>query len=385
MSRLPSTTVTSLSRLSAKILFLLLLLPLATPLPAGEVKGLYEAEVPVEGQSADQRRTAIREAFSQVLVRVTGSREILHDESLRKIQRQASSYVQQYRYRTVEQKAPLEPERLLRVRFDASAVNRMLRNKGLPVWGSVRPSIVIWLSQERRGERVMLQPEMSPKVVMAVETQARQRGLTIMLPLMDMEDLRQLPVSALWGGFAEDIQRASSRYGADVILTGRLVSMAAGRWTVEWSLYQDGAVEHWSGAKGVVSAIVAQGIEQLSDRLARQYTQSATDNSLSQLQITVMGVDDLAGYAKVRQYLESLMMVEQVALRAMNINSGEFLLHVRGGAEALEQGVKLGSVLERVASEPVARADEVEEDKDTVEGPFLPESVESFGITFRLK
>ncbi|MCF6281322.1 MAG: DUF2066 domain-containing protein [Candidatus Polarisedimenticolaceae bacterium] len=401
---------TPFSRLALSLMLFCLLLLMVTPLWAVEIKGLYEVEVAVEGQSAGQRRTAIREAFRQVLVKVTGNRALLNERSLRKSLRNASRYVQQYRYRIVERAAvevveapvvetleedlieteqvtevdlPIEPERLLWVRFDATAVNRLLREKRLPIWGSARPSVLVWLSQEQRGERTMLLPEMLPEMVKAVEAQAKQRGLVVMLPLMDMEDHQQLPVSTLWGGFAETIQRASSRYGVEVTLTGQLLATESGQWQVEWRLYQDASVEAWIGAEGELSEIVAQGVDQMSSRLAERYTQAAEDDSLSQLQVIVTGIDDLAGYAKVTQYFSSLVMVEQIVLQTMDINSGEFLLNVRGGVETLIQGVKLGTVLQHLVDTPEDKT--VAEIDASFEGPFLPEFMTRVSPTFRLR
>ncbi len=388
--------------LSLALIFFLPLL-LVTPLLAVEMKGLYEVEVAVEGQRADQRRTAIREAFYQVLVKVTGRRQLNGN-----IQRNASRYVQQYRYRTIEaaavevvdksivddqllegepevEEVAMEPEHLLWVRFDSIAVNRLLREKNVPIWGVARPSVVIWLSQEQQGQRTMLQPEMLPEMVLAVEEQAQQRGLSVMLPLMDMEDYQRLPVSALWSGLAETIQHASSRYGVEVVLTGQLVATEE-RWQVEWHLYQDALVEVWVGAGSTLSKVVAQGVEQMSDRLAERYTQATTDDSLSQLQVVVTDIDDLAGYARVRRYFDSLVMVEQAVLLTVESNRAEFLLNVQGGGAALTQGVKLGSVLVPVANEPIDEIVEVTEVvDDTLEGPFLPEPIVRERATFRLR
>lgn len=407
MSRVPYTAQAGYFDL---LLISLVLMLLVTPLWAVEMKGLYEVEVPVEGQSAEQRRAAIREAFSQILVKVTGSREL--DKP---ILRYASRYVQQYRYRTLERKivevptmeaqvehdglitnssledsaelridpeVQTEPERLLWVRFDAAAVNRMLREKGLVIWGSARPSILLWLSQEQQGERVMLQPEMFPEMVAVIEEQARQRGLAVMLPLMDMEDYQQLPVSALWGGFAEIIQHASSRYGVEVILTGQLVAVEA-QWQVEWRLYQDEWVERWMGPNGTLNEMVAQGIEQMSDRLAERYTQSTADDRVSQLYVDIRGVDDLADYAKIEAYFESLVMVEQAVLLTIEHNRAEFLLNFQGGEEALIQGIKLGRVLEKLEDEAIPEVVDVVDEE--LEGPFLPAPPVRESATFRLR
>jgi hypothetical protein len=399
----------SLFSFIAKLLIGFCFLLQVTSLWAVEVKGLYEIEVPVEGQGRAARRAAIGEAFSQVLIKVTGRRQLN-----KRIQRNASRYVQQYRYRTieavnvdvsdeliadevvedkateeamVEADAVVEPSRRLWVSFDSTAVNRMLREKGVPIWGSARPSGIIWLSQEQHGKRTMLQPEMMPEVVLAVEMQAQQRGLPIMLPLMDMEDHQRLPVSALWAGFTETIQFASDRYGVEVVLTGRLVP-EVDQWHVEWRLYQGESVEAWSGGSGSLSDLVAQGAESMSDRLAERYTQTTTDESLSQWRVVVNEIDDLAGYAKVNRYFESLVMVENVVLLVMEGSSAEFLLDIQGGEAALLQGVELGQVLEHLAVEPISEewGDEVTEWVDeTFEGPFLPEPIAPKRVMLRLR
>ncbi|HHH39763.1 MAG TPA: DUF2066 domain-containing protein, partial [Sedimenticola sp.] len=82
--------------------FLLALLVFLLPYPevarAVQVAGLYQAEVPVAGQSAEQRNQAIRAAFAQVLVKVSGRPGIAARKELAAALGNAARYVQQYSY-----------------------------------------------------------------------------------------------------------------------------------------------------------------------------------------------------------------------------------------------------------------------------------------------
>ena len=69
---------------------------------AEQVAKLYEGEVPVIGQNSEARATGIQQAFAQVLVKVSGDRGLLSNPQVDGLLRRASSYVQQYRYLSLE-------------------------------------------------------------------------------------------------------------------------------------------------------------------------------------------------------------------------------------------------------------------------------------------
>ncbi len=107
----------------------------------------------MEGQSAEQRTDGIRRAFTQMLVKVTGNRNIARRPELQGDIEQAPRYVQQFRYRLGAGQSPVAEEaaRLLTVQFDALAVQRLLRERRLTVWGENRPSGLVWIGIESGG------------------------------------------------------------------------------------------------------------------------------------------------------------------------------------------------------------------------------------------
>ena len=146
--------MTGLRQIIAGLCFCTQLFCMAGDALAETVSDLYVAEVPVAGQTDAARSAAVREAFAKVLVKVSGDRDLPLRGKLRDLLSRVNSYVQQYGYRMPEtaQGTSAEaaagnaaPDRLLRVRFEEQAVNRELRQSGVPVWrmaGSMFPKMM---------------------------------------------------------------------------------------------------------------------------------------------------------------------------------------------------------------------------------------------------
>jgi hypothetical protein len=351
---------------------------------AENVPDLYVTEVPVAGQGAKARSAAIKKAFAKVLVKVSGDRDLSRQGGMQKVLGRADSYVRQYSYRMLKPREnaadanaakQASPDRLLRVSFDEQVVNRQLRQQGIPVWGSARPSTLIWLGIEKRGNRTLYQPENEQGLRNRLQRTARDRGLPIIFPLMDLEDSSNLQVSDLWGGFEERIRHASDRYLPDVILAGRLHRRGNNDWTADWSLYQPGEVSNWQTQASSKQAVAVEGLQRAVDRLAARFAPRYAEQGTTSLRIRVSGLNNLADFAMVKSYLQSLGLIEQLDLLAAHPESISFIARVQGGRDALERGIMLGGVLE-----PVVSADEV-----VSADAMSPAAMDAESLDFRLR
>ncbi|MEN8167487.1 MAG: DUF2066 domain-containing protein [Pseudomonadota bacterium] len=349
---------------------------------AERVTDLYAAEVPVAGHGAEARAAAIRKAFARSLAKVTGVRSLSGQVSSAKVLRSAPRYVQQYRYRTLEipqtdlteSDKPL-PDLLLWVRFDERAVNRLLRDGGLSVWGGARPSTLIWIGLEQGGRRSLYQPELEPQLRGALEDVARERGLPILMPLMDLEDRSRLQVSDVWGAFEENIRAASDRYLPDVILVGRLRRRGGNDWVADWTLYQPDIANNWQTRGEHQTAVVSEGLHRAVDALAARFAPRHVAKGTAKLRVRVSGLNHMADYVLVRDYLQSLVMIEQLDLLMADAEKISFIAKVQGGRDALERGILLGGVLEPVVtSDAVVSADATP-----------PEQLDAESLDYRLR
>ncbi len=317
---------------------------------AAEVQGLYTAEVPVVGQQVEQRNAAIQDALRKVLVKVTGNRKVAKREALQPMIRKAAEFVQKYRYRLAPETGSSPgnaPRHLLEVQFEAQAVKRLLEQEGLPAWGANRPLILVWLGIEKEGKRVHLTPGLDRVVEGAALGVGRDRGLPMILPLMDLEDRGQLQVSDLWGGFTTTIRGASRRYQPDLIVFGRLSHVSDQLWRAHWTLLKDNGSSNWQSEGTSSAGATDAGLQEVADRLAAQSAPIRNITDVVELRMRVGGIRFLGDYERVQGYLQGLNSVEQADLLFAEPQAVIFELEVRGGRSVLEREISLGGMLQR--------------------------------------
>lgn len=330
-------------------------------LAASEVIGLYDAEAPVTGVEAAERKAAIREAFAKVLIKVTGNTGVASRSSLAADLDNAARYVQQYRYESLpEGKQGDQVERLLKVSFDRAEIDRLLQSRGLPNWSANRPSVLIWVGEESRGKRRLLIPDLDTDLRQATDRVAAERGLPLLLPLMDLEDQGQLQVADIWGNFETNIRAASRRYAPDLILVGRLQTVSANLSRGEWQLYSSGTQsDSWNNQRSSRDDAIADALRQTADILASRFAPLRDERSLSTVRLRVAGITTLAGYGAVLDLLGTQNSLERVVVASVEQNAVVFDLHGQGGAAAVIRGLDIGGLLEpdpTAAGQPVGSA-----------------------------
>jgi hypothetical protein len=358
----------------------LLLLVFPAMVTAAEVRDLYAAEVTIAsmGSTAD-RETAVREALAVVLVKVTGDRDVATRPGVAGMLAQASSYMEQFEYRKValpvpesgaekmlddalleapsvndfasEQMLTAEPtepaEALhLRVVFDEMAVNRMLQQLALPIWGKTRPVVLVWLAVQEGMQRYLLDAELNSDLRDQVLEHAGLRGMPLVFPLMDLEDRANINISDVWGNFSDTIMSASGRYHTDVILVGRVHQAGDAIWRGRWALYQQDGTLNWETEGGTLDQVLAGGVDGGADYLARQYAQVLTTVASQEVVVNVAGVENLAQYARTLDYLESLNQIASLQVAEVSANDLYLRIAIRGTVEGLGKTIELGDVLE---------------------------------------
>jgi len=310
---------------------------------------LFAAEVAVSGQSPDERTTALRSALSEVLVRVAGRNSVLDSKPARAMLADPDALVQQYRYYT-RQDSQL-PQLLLWVRFDADSIRRRLQQQGQSFWGGERPDTLVWLAVEDRGRRYVVAADDDGEVRRQIESAARQRGLPVLFPLMDLEDQAGARFTDIWGGFFDNVVRASERYSPQAVLIGRLHRTASGGWSSRWQLQAGGGSPRaWSGSSQELAQLAQQGIADTADILASRFAVAGGSGATSgSVNIEIAGVDSLADYARVTAYLASLSSVLDLQVSQLDGPNLHCLLRLNGTLSDLNQTVAIGTVLEPLA------------------------------------
>lgn len=311
---------------------------------------LFETEVVVASQLPAQRSAAFREALSEVLVRVAGGSSVLDSEPARSMLEEPAALVQQYRYYTRPESEP--PVLLMWVRFDADGIRRGLQQQGMSYWGgSERPDTLVWLAVEDRGRRYVVAADDDSDVRRQIELAARQRGVPIVFPLMDLEDQSRARFSDIWGGFFDNVLQASQRYNPQAVLIGRLNRSASGGWSSRWHLQVGGKPSAWSGSSQALAELAQQGIDDSADILAAQFAAAGSSLGAGSVRIAIAGVDTLADYARTDAYLAALSSVSDLQLFEVDGSTLRYALRLNGSLQDLTRTVAIGTVLEPVRGE----------------------------------
>ena len=349
-------------RLPRQVLLLLacsLLLLLSQPSPASQVSDLYQVTVPVSGQGSNDRSRATSRAMSEVLVKVTGQRQTLSDPAIKSALQKATSYLQGYSYRRDEVDG--QRQLMLVTRFDDKAITRLLRDNGLGIWGGNRSTTLMWLAVDEAGRRQIQSSGRSTRLSENIDQVFNQRALPLIFPVMDFEDNLAISAVDVWGLFSSKLTEASTRYGSESILGGRLSVSETdkgerynGRLVLLFRNQRfDASIEDLS-AKGVALAMA----DLVGNTLSRHYAVTAGNGDNPILRID--GTGTTRAYAGAIAYVEGLTAVRKVMVKRVSGDQLELELTIDGTVEQLSDSIALGRRLQKVESDgqPVAGSGE---------------------------
>lgn len=383
---------------------LLLLLLLASPVPAVAADDLYVGETPVADQSVEVRAEALETALGQVLVRVSGDPDILERGAAAGLLSHASDWVVSYGYEKVEEKREdrpgeagpegeidgggaaagdaavvedampprqspgrpagvegigvdgseaveamiensAEPEKtlLLRARFDATAVERALRREGLPVWGRERPRTLVFLVIE--GEADIVSARAADELAAAMRETADRRGAPLVFPERGGAERRAVRAADIRYGDLQNARAAARAYDASHVLVGRLARVGGG-WRGEWTLSHRGdMVAEWSGGGAEADDVLADGARRLADTYAHRFAVYGGAEADTVVAVAVDGVTAIEDYARVGRYLRELTAVKTATPVLVDREAVVFRVQLSGDVQVLMHGIELADWL----------------------------------------
>lgn len=295
---------------------------------AAVVADLYAAQVPVADATPEAREQAYSAALAKVLTRVTGLRNAGSLPQSVALMEQAGAFVQQYTYRA---------DNTLWVAFDGQALENTLAGAKLPLWNRDRPAILVWLAVDRGGgRRSLIGADDSGEIKQQVLDLARERGLPLIWPLLDSQDLAAASASDIWGGFGDKVAAASQRYQPDAVLVGRLRGASGQRLFGTWDLQTGSDTQRWRGG-------LNDGVHSVADFLVSRLAASASNASV--VSIVVSDITDVAAYGATLNYLERLSLVDSLRVVEVRDDTVVFELALLADAGRLRRAIDVGRVL----------------------------------------
>ena len=106
------------------------------------------------------------------------------------------------------------------VDIDVDGLKTRLKTAGIDLWESERPEFLVWATEERGLERLMIGQEPN-RIIERLMAASERFGVPMQRPLMDLEDTLSLSPAEIWGEFAGAVTNASARYGiANILVIG---------------------------------------------------------------------------------------------------------------------------------------------------------------------
>jgi len=285
---------------------------------AVEVAGLYDVVV---GPPDKSRDSAFTEALRQVAVRASGDRNA--GAKVTAANPDSRRYVQRFSFK---------PDGTVAVGYDSATVEKLLTAANLPIWGRERPATLVWVNvPDAAGRATWVGAGWTGAERDAIEAAARQRGLPLVWPAMDAQDISTV-TGLMTARDAETLLSSGARYRADAVLLGMASRDATGMLTVRWSFSFNGEQAELQGA-------LEEGVHLAADRSAKVL--AVMPGARSDVRVRVAGIANLEAYARTLNYLEGLTLVRAVAVEQLQSDVLDMRVSVRGDAPVLRKTIAM--------------------------------------------
>lgn len=333
----------------ASLLAMMLILLPPAPALGVVVSDLYQARVAVSGESDEALSDGYRRGLEQVLVRVSGDRDIAERGELGQTLEEAKSLVDTWQVESGD-----DGDDQLRMQFSRQRVNQALADAGAPVWGANRPLTLAWVAVQDGGDRGLLVEtgDASGQDLSAeLRRAARERGLPLALPPADRATDRRL-LSEVWGQFMGQLAQASSGLDHDLLAVVR-VTRRNGGWQASWVYEGAGIEQSRSVSADTEEALARELTDAWAEELASRYAVTGGDVQTGpRVRLVVEGVDSPAKYAGAKRALSQLNPVESVGAVEVSRDRIVFLVEHRGEVEQLQQNLALDERFRVVEGQP---------------------------------
>ncbi|WP_100641244.1 DUF2066 domain-containing protein [Alteromonas facilis] len=178
----------------------------------------HVVKIPVANQSADEQRRAVRKAFRQAILKMSGNRAQFNRSLWRSFETQATVFLKAYQYEVVNN------ELFIVATFDKLRMQTLLRENQLKIWSERRPDSIVWLTlfEPNAADNIVVSETLPNEFNQIVLRVAEERGIPITLPIFDIEDANTVSVYDIWGRFTRPVEAANQRYGINHAVIARV-------------------------------------------------------------------------------------------------------------------------------------------------------------------
>ena len=300
---------------------------------AETVNDLYRTVVPVADQSKAEQLRAMRIGLGKVLVKVTGDSQAMTNVAFSNPER----YVTEFGY--VSYRDPQTPEAAasgtgMSLSYAASAIDRLLLKYQLQVWPSDRPGLLVWMVVDGAGGKSFVTQENMPAAVSSLKLLMEDRGAPLILPLLDLQDTRNVSENDVWNLNLSKLASAAERYKTNAWLAIRFYQSSSGQWRAARLLNLNGEDDLQNVVANTLPTLINKIIPEAVDNLASHYAY-VPNTDTEEVMLHLENINDYQNFNQAIGYLESLEVVRRLTVSEVDDHRLMLRLFVEGEVNLL--------------------------------------------------
>ncbi len=302
------------------------------PVFAQQQNDLYHTEVQLTG-SDKAENIAKQEGLVNVLIKVSGQTDIAQNEVIKKALTQSDRYVTQMSFVEYD-----DAPRAMKLGYNSKMVLNLLTQSEQSIWETPRKSVLVWIVNEYNYQRSIIWEQSNNSLITRIKEAANERGLPVMFPVGDFDDVTSIEIPDLWGNFKKPIADASERYNPQAILVVKVRGNSSS-WTLFDTTPQYLPTTSTKPLEGRESGAVqlADMVNNVSDYFAKKYTKNLGAVVSQSEMISIEGIHSTRAFFTIEKQLKQLNSVASVQVDTIQGNKVTYTLNLLGDSEQFNQ------------------------------------------------
>jgi len=162
------------------------------------------------------------------------------------------------------------------------------------------------------------------------------RGVPVVLPVMNKQELTQIYSSDIWARFESVVDRASRPYDVENYVMARMRYVAneegnkSSGWLLEYQLMKETQVLTSGHFNGEQFEVIRDMSNDIGDYFASQYAIKSEKLGTDSIHLSIFGINNVVNLVTAENYLKSLPPVSNVEMTSLTQKSAEFKLILSG-------------------------------------------------------
>ncbi len=316
---------------------------------AGVKVDVYHTQVTLqEGQSEHDAQVA---GLANVIIKASGNVSAGNNIVVKKAFSNVSYYLTE-----VGHDKNSDNQTVVKLGFNSKHIRELLTQAQLPYWPDNRTNILIWYIKDNGQQRSVSWENTGSDEIAWIKLGSDLRGLPLTIPVGDFNDIMNVEVSDLWGGFLKPISQASRRYRPDAVLVVRAQNNRT-RWTLYDQSPDDIAKDSASPMTGSVALSGQAAIHAVVDDVAQYYARKngvliSAKTSKSSVAVKINNLKNAIDFFSMENELKSMSSVASLEVTKVAGESVLYTIHILTSEENFKVELSKSRHLSKI-EEPV--------------------------------